>query len=215
METMDLQSLLGEDLAVEAKIEDELKNINVHREEKVEEKMSNNTVDKNVATEVKSVEMPDDTFVDIDEDKNINLNVVESDNNTSIKYDQDIIPPFDDEYLKDLDYTWIIRDGNYFIQKSNGKLLEQRNKYWYLAPTLLEKAGFKIVNFEYVNGGSYVCVAQFKDKTIIVNESITGYYPAVLTMISPAGASTVKIKHSKKFVVDIISLLTQTQGVDK
>jgi len=189
---MNLQDLLGEDLEVEAKIESEIKQMKPQ--------------------ETKS-EVTSEPVTDVDT-TDVNLDVISEDESQpaeDVKYDKEIIPPFKDKYLKDLltDYNWIERDGNYYIQKAGERILEQRNKYFYLAPELLEKLGFEILDVTGINGGSFVATARKDNMLIVANESVTGYYPSTITIIENDNVEVIKIKHNKKAFLELLERLNK------
>jgi len=192
---MDLAKLLEEQSNIESEIEKEIKLISEDSESQ-----NNVVVPQEVNEETKVVNVVNEPKVQKPGKK---------------KFNEDLIFPDKDPWLKELQgYTWKIEnDSVHILRIKDGKLLETRNRYYYIAPSLLQSIGFEITTFTDLGGGSFCFIAKKDGVVVTVYDSITGYYPGSVAVALPDNNDLIlKIKHTKSVVESILEVL---QGFQK
>ena len=226
---MDLSKLLNEDVELESSIEQELKDIEVGE---IEEPTIAETVAKNEATkpvvEVSETETPTvaetmvkketvapkvaTTKTEVPKEK------PKEKPKAKAKADKDFVDtigiqmPSDDKYLKNLQsYTWIEDpiDGEIKIYRiDKDSTYEKRTKYRYLAPEMIEGLVGEVLSFTEL-GGSFVYTTVSETGVVFtINETITGYYPAVMSVTKGNESVNIKIKHTAKYITGLVGLIS-------
>ena len=234
---MDLSKLLNEDVELEASIEQELKDIEVGEIEEptIAETVAKNEATKPVVekeVEVSETETP--TVVETMVKKETVAPKVtttktevpkekpkEKPKETAkpkAKADKDFVDtigiqmPSDDKYLKNLQsYTWIEDpiDGEIKIYRiDKDSTYEKRTKYRYLAPEMIEGIVGEVLSFTEL-GGSFVYTTVSETGVVFtINETITGYYPAVMSVTKGNESVNIKIKHTAKYITGLVGLIS-------
>ena len=223
---MDLSQLLDEDVELEESIAQELSNVDLTENEvpevKVEVEVPEVKVENEKVPETKEVpEVEAPTSVETEKVPKVKETpkvAEKAKKPTGAKADKDFVDtigiqmPSDDKYLKNLQsYTWIEdpMDGEIKIYRiDKDSTYEKRTKYRYLAPEMIEGIVGDVLSFTEL-GGSFVYTTVSETGVILtINESITGYYPAVMSITKGAESVNIKIKHTAKYITGLVDLIT-------